>query len=30
MFVFGATVLYGGLIYFIFRAIKSNKEDEEI
>jgi len=26
MLVFGVTVLYGGLAYFIYRALKSKKE----
>jgi len=26
MLVFGVTVLYGGLAYFIYRALKSRRE----
>jgi len=26
MLIFGAVVLYGGLAYFIYRAMKSKKE----
>jgi hypothetical protein len=26
MLIFGATVLYGGLAYFIYRALKSGKK----
>ena len=29
MFIFGATVIYGGLAYFIYRAVKKQKEDEK-
>jgi len=29
MFIFGATVIYGGLAYFIYRAFKKQKEDEQ-
>jgi hypothetical protein len=26
MLIFGATVLYGGLLYFLYRAIKAGKK----
>jgi len=26
MLIFGATVLYGGLIYFLYRAIRAGKK----
>ena len=29
MLIFGATVLYGGLVYFIYRAVKSNNSEDE-
>jgi hypothetical protein len=28
MLIFGAVVLYGGLAYFVYRAIKSKKDKE--
>ncbi len=29
MFIFGATVIYGGLAYFLYRAIKKQNERDE-
>ena len=28
MLIFGATVLYGGLVYFLYRAFKSMKKQQ--
>jgi hypothetical protein len=29
MFLFGSSILYGGLIYFIYIALKKQKNDEK-